>query len=295
MLGLAGLSFCILVAAGTFDKDFWSTPHVSRSAFCQQWASGIGVSAQSPSNRRGPRPLRLKLDRGSQTMTGPEEEAQNDAVYEGRGPEGRLWTGRGEKMGPKKYGGTTRELFRRRELAGLPRVPDHLKPQWEQIVDEHAERMSRDMTNVQLLAADQSEKKALADQSEKKALEQPDDSVDRKRLRDIDEAFPKALTEKWEPPGFRKEQPREQKWTLKWNHEVTHLDRPREYGEPKVQKNVKWLQNKKKAVAAVNGVFGTDSLANARSIKGKMMLKQARRLQSLQINKPLTTSTLDDL
>jgi len=292
VFGLAGLSFCILVAAGTFDRDFWSTPHVSRSAFCQQGASGIGVSAQSPSKRRGPRPLRGRL------LTGPEEEAQNDAVYEGRGPEGRLWTGRGEKMGPKKYGGTTRELFRRRELAGLPRVPDHLKPQWEQIVDEHDERMSKEMTNVQLLAADQSEKKALAEQSEKKALEQPDDSVDRKRLRDIDEAFPQALPEKWEMPGFRKEKPREQKWTLKWNHEVTHLDRPRGYGEPKVQKNVKWLQNKKKAVAAVNGVFGTDSLANARAIKGKMMLQQARRLESLtgpHFNKPLTTSTLDDL
>lgn len=296
MFGLAGLSFCILVAAGTFDRDFWSTPHVSRSAFCQQGASGIGVSAQSPSKRRGPRPLRgIGLGEGGRLMTGPEAEAQNDAVYEGRGPEGRLWTGRGLKMGPKKYGGTTKELFRRRELAGLPRVPDHLKPQWEQIVDEHDERMSKDMTNVQLLAADHLEKKALAEQSEKKALEQPDDSVDRKRLRDIDEAFPQALPEKWEPPGFRKEKPREQKWTLKWNHEVTHLDHPRVYGEPKIQKNIRWLQNKKKAVAAVNGVFGTDSLANARAMKGKMMLQHARRLQSLQTNKPLTTSTLDNL
>lgn len=198
-------------------------------------------------------------------------------------------------MYPKKYGGATKELFRRRELAGLPRVPDHLKPQWEQIVDELDEDISRGMTNAQLLAADQ---------AEKKALEQPDDSVDRKRLRDIDEAFPKALPEKWEPPGFRKKrdtEPREQKWTLRVG-EVTNLEQPRQPGQPRVQKNVRWLQNKKKAVAAVNGVFGTNggSLANARSVKGKMLLEQARRMASLRgpapsNGKPVSTSTLDNL
>lgn len=276
MSGLAGLSFCTLVAAGTLDGDFWSKPNISRFAFCQQLASSVGVFAQSLSKQRGPRPCR------SQPL-------REDDIWQGQ-----AWGGRDKRMGPKKYGAATREMFRRRELAGLPRVPDHLKPQWEQIVDEHDERMSREMTNAQLLAADESERKALAEQSaKKKALEQPDDSVDRKRLRDIDEAFPQALPEKWEPPGFRKEKPREQKWTEHLG-EVTNLEHPREAGQERVQKNIRWLQNKKKAVAAIEGVFGTKTLTSARSMKGKMLLEQARRLQSLQL-KPVTTSTLDNL
>lgn len=144
--------------------------------------------------------------------------------------------------------------------------------------------MSRTLTNAQLLAAAQ---------SENKALEQPDDSVDRKRLRDIDEALPKALPEKWEPPGFRKEKPREQKWTERVG-EITNLDHQRRHGEQRIQKNIKWLQSKKKAVAAIHGVFGTHSLANARSMKGKMMLEHARRMQSLG-GKQVSTSTLDNL
>jgi hypothetical protein len=201
--------------------------------------------------------------------------------------QGQKWAGRGKRMGPKAYGAATMDLMRRREVAGLPRVPDHLKPQWEQIVDELDEEISKGMTNAQLLAAAQ---------AEKKALEQPDDSADRKWLREIDEDFPKALPEKWEPPGFRKEgdtEPREQKWTLRVG-EVTNLEQQRQHGEPRVQKNIKWLQNKKKAVAAVNGVFGTNSLASARSIKGKMLLEQARRMASLN-GKPVSTKTLDNL
>merc|ERR1740121_3162618 len=117
------------------------------------------------------------------------------------------------------------------------------------------------MTNAQLLAAAQAEKK--------KALEQPDDSADSKWLREIDEAFPKALPEKWEPPGFRKEgdtEPREQKWTLRVG-EVTNLEQQRQHASRRVQKKIRWLQNKKKAVAAINGVFGSGLPSGGSSVQ----------------------------
>lgn len=205
--------------------------------------------------------------------------------------QGRKWAGRGDKMGPKRYGAATQQLFRRREQAGLPRVPEHLKPQWEQIVDELNEEMSGTRTNAELLAAAESEKKAL-EQGEKKALGQPDDGVDRRLLRGVDEAFPQALPEKWELPGFRDPKPQEQKWTPVVG-EVTSLEYKRQQGDPKICKKIRWVQSKRKAVAAVNGVFGTGSLTTQRVVKGRIMLEEARRLQNT--HEPLSPRTFDNL